>query len=282
MITEEGKLRVFEDFRIDHSLPKYQKEEGEANTIVTHIRNAMNVVSLDDYSDSNRLTLRMKEPDDVPQKKSVWKKLAFWDRPKKEEPPRFTVEEFFSHIKNSTEELAIIKERAAGYERAIVNARRSGQVALVEQLKTGLHAYAMESQLVAINLKRFIPEETIVRFAKETKRGLRLDWVKNFTRQIPEDVTATKTRCDELGIFDNYVVLHYDPDSKAVADTEAEKEAKKDPILFGLIKGKRVLYFIGDWIDEFCDLTLDQFAEVMGREAIHSLDSLPDPYREAP
>ena len=40
---------------------------------------------------------------------------------------------------------------------------------------------------------------------------------------------------------------------------------EKDPILFGAIMDGDVcfdrLYFICDWTDEFCDLTLDQLAE---------------------
>lgn len=32
---------------------------------------------------------------------------------------------------------------------------------------------------------------------------------------------------------------------------------RKDPILFGVIAGSNKLYFIGDWIDEYCDLRFD-------------------------
>ena len=106
-------------------------------------------------------------------------------------------------------------------------------------------------------------EETLVDFVKKSPRGLRLDWVRNFTRVVPDDVLATKVECDSRGIFDNYAVLHYDPDGKSWAETEAEREARKDPILFGFVEGRRVLYFVGEWIDEFCDLSLDQIADVL-------------------
>lgn len=225
-------------------------------------------------------------PFEQAKKPSFWSKLAFWrSTPKKRAPVdegTISVEEFFTHIKNSASELVIVKERAAGYERALTNAKKNGQTALLEQLKAGLNAYRMEAQLVSMGLTKYVSEEDIVRFYKQSKRGLRLDWIANFARQVPETVTTTKERADELGIFDNYVVLHYDPEGKAYAESEAEKAAKKDPILFGVMKGRRQLYFVGDWIDEFCDLTLDQFAEIMGREAVQSVGPLPDPYREAP
>ena len=40
------------------------------------------------------------------------------------------------------------------------------------------------------------------------------------------------------------------------------------PILFGLIRGSDKLYFIGDWIDDICDLTFDELIEVLGEDGI--------------
>lgn len=39
-------------------------------------------------------------------------------------------------------------------------------------------------------------------------------------------------------------------------------------ILFGLIEGRRRLYVVGDWVDEICDLTMDQIADSIGNDAI--------------
>ena len=66
-------------------------------------------------------------------------------------------------------------------------------------------------------------------------------------------------------------MLHYDPQAKAFSETEEEKARKRDPILFGLMKDRRVLYFVGDWVDDVCGLTLDQVAEIIGKRAIQSL-----------
>jgi hypothetical protein len=53
--------------------------------------------------------------------------------------------------------------------------------------------------------------------------------------------------------------------------TKAEVEKAKDPILFGVLKGTRNLYFIGDWIDEYCDLTLDKFLSTLEMEEARKL-----------
>jgi len=94
------------------------------------------------------------------------------------------------------------------------------------------------------------------------------EWMEIPADELPEDVVRRKIECDERLIFDNYVVLHYDPEKKSWAETEAEKEARKDPILFGVLQGSRKLYFVGDWVDDYCDLTLDQVADLIGADAI--------------
>ncbi|OPZ34091.1 MAG: hypothetical protein BWY99_02663 [Synergistetes bacterium ADurb.BinA166] len=160
----------------------------------------------------------------------------------------------------------------------IENAKRAGQHALVEELARGLEHHRAEAQLVALGLTKYVREEDVISFYKECPKGLRLSWVGNFGRAIPETVVHSKIRADDVGAFDNYVVLHYDPGAKSFLETEKEKEARKDPILFGLMRGKRVLYFVGDWVDELCDLTLDQLAERVGQESIQSLVT-PSPYR---
>jgi len=88
---------------------------------------------------------------------------------------------------------------------------------------------------------------------------------------MPDEVSARKVRADEIDIFDNYVVLHYDPQAKSWAETQEEKNRRKDPILFDLMEGRRRLYFVGDWKDEFCDLTLDQVADAIGKDAVGDL-----------
>jgi hypothetical protein len=182
-----------------------------------------------------------------------------------------TVEEFFSSVKDSTMELRYVQERAKGYEGTLADAIAAGQVAFAEQLKQSLAAVRAEAQLGAIGMTKYIEEEALALFARKSSRALKLDWIRNFTRVIPREILAKKHDLDERLIFDNYVILHYDPSGKGRADTEVEKARKRDPILFGVIQGRRRLYHVGDWKDEFCDLTLDQIADLVGKDHIQDL-----------
>lgn len=203
----------------------------------------------------------------VPRERGLWSRIKGWFRP----APAYeqvSVQEFFRSVHDSVEELTVVDHRAEGYNRLLQEAKANGQVALVEQLLMGLAAARNEAQLVALGMTKVISEDTLIGFERKCERGLRLDWLKNFTRPIPAEIQAKKLAADEREVFDAYVVLHYDPQNKGSALTQAEVEKKKDPILFGLMEGRRVLYYVGDWVDEHCDLTLDKLADTMGAGAV--------------
>jgi hypothetical protein len=184
----------------------------------------------------------------------------------------FRVIDFFKRIKESAQDIKLLEARARGYEKAIAQANRAGQVALQEKLQDGLGAYLAETHMLSIGITHFVSEESVVKFYKVCKRGVRLDYLKNFTRTIPPELVELKVAADELEIFDNYAVLHYDPNKKSWAETKQEIAAKRDPILFGLLKGRSDLYILGDWTDEYCDLTLDGIAEVLGNDPRQNID----------
>lgn len=179
----------------------------------------------------------------------------------------------FTNFKQGSKELEVVSGRLEEYNNAISHALNNGQEALADELKRNIPIIQLETELVALKQTTFIEEDVAVRFIKESKRGVKLDYLKNFARIIPDKVMQVKNKMDEHNIFDNYVILHYDPNDKGSMDTKKEKERKKDPIMYGLIKDSRRLYFIGDWIDEHCDLTLDGMAKVIGKENIKALQS---------
>ena len=181
----------------------------------------------------------------------------------------FDVVKFFELVKlTSKEAKETYRDRVASYLKAIHNAKAIGQTALLENLVKELIANKFESELYAHGNYYAITEEQLINFSKKvTTKDVCLTYIKNFTRPIPEDVVEKLVEANKLEVFDNYVIMHYDPKKKAVKPTEKEiaKETikKRDPILFGVISGSRKLYYIADWIDEYCDLTLEKFVETL-------------------
>lgn len=335
-MSDGWKLLVFEEFRVDHDLPKFRattEAELEAPNVMGSSDDFLEMPAL-----PSPMTVRSSRPPQRQMRRrrminhrlaaqaarraaqpatrppwyrrtldALWRALIgekAWERltdslalgefrgsfsepqggfadedPRSEDPP-LGVLEFFSAVKGAAEHLERAEERAVGFAHALHSARAAGQVALIEQLTGRVDAVRAETRLLAIGFDKYLTEETLVEFARKSDRGVRLDWVSNFTRIIPPNVVEKKVQCDADHIFDAWVVLHYDPEGKATVMTAQERKEevarKRDPILFGLLEGSRRLYYIADWDDEYCDLTLEKVADILGADP--SLTLRPDDF----
>lgn len=173
--------------------------------------------------------------------------------------------QFFSMVKASSKEsVATYRDRVSDYLKSIHNAVTVGQTALVEDLLRGLVTNKYESVLFAEGLYYVVNEQQMVSFVKQCEKGIKLEYVKNFTRPMPQDIVDKIAKINQLEVFDNYVVLYYDPDGKIYKETAREEAKRKDPIIFGVIAGSEKLYYVADWVDEYCDLTLEAFIDAIG------------------
>lgn len=196
--------------------------------------------------------------------------IGFWERmknslKKKEKEPDIDVVAFFTNVKSTSKESAkSYINRVDKYLKAIHNAKVIGQTALVEKLTREMIANKYESFLASEGHYYVVTEEQVADFLKKSSRGICLDYIKNFVRPIPECVIEKIAEADKLEVFDNYVIMHYDPEGKSTQDTAKEELKKRDPIVFGVIAGSKKLYYVADWIDEYCDLTLEKFVDTLG------------------
>jgi RNA recognition motif-containing protein len=146
-----------------------------------------------------------------------------------------------------------------------------GQLALLQKLEDLLSVVKGEAHLIAMGLKKYVTEKQVIDFYEKVgeDKNLKLTWIMNFGRIIPDEIYEAKKLADERKIFDNYVILHYDPENNGEKLTKEEVEKKKDPILFGVIKDSRKLYYIADWKDEYCELTLEEMFKELGEKVLN-------------
>lgn len=174
------------------------------------------------------------------------------------------------HIQVGKEREFISRVRA--YCELINKAHAMGQTAQEDILARGLIVHIYESVLAVTGFNKYIDLKDLQELQKKCVRLLDLDYIANFTRIIPPEVAEKKLLADKLHVFDNYVVLHYDPTGASREMTEEEKmqeiKRKADPVLFGVILGSTKLYYIGDWVDEYCDLTWEQIVEKIGESVL--------------
>ena len=208
-------------------------------------------------------------PDDKLPKKSIWRRLSEKLHSKEfEDVIEFDVFQFFTNIKQLTKDsVNTYVNRIFGYIVALKNVEQTGQKALKEKLLRNIVINRYESILYARGIYHVVFENELLEFYKKSEKGVNLTYIKNFIRPLPSEVVDKIVETNKLEIFDNYVVLHYDPEKKSYQQTLEEKkkeyEKRRDPILFGVIQGSDKLYYITDWVDEYCDLTLDKFVETI-------------------
>lgn len=212
----------------------------------------------------------------------VWMRRLFQRRPE-DATPVMTIAGAFAKITETANVVTDVNasERIVALQAMIDDAATTGQTDLIQRARRHMSAILAETALLQAGLGRYITEADLISFVRGSPRGLLLTFLSEFPRAIPAEIRERKQRCDALGIFDAYVVLHHDPDRKswadeeaaALADAEATRQAaeaaraarpSRDPILFGLIHGRRNLYLVGDWIDEVCDLRFEEIVSQLG------------------
>ena len=163
----------------------------------------------------------------------------------------------------------------------------TGQKKGMRKLMFHLECIEKEREIVKMGINTFIYrddiEEYIDTVAKDTVKIIELE---NYEREIPDEIVeviaATKDKFDQL-----YVVF---TDYTGKVERQIENERRdKDPILFGTFQNQSNrtvidrFYYLGDWEDEYCDLTLDKMVnetEKAGKRNIVKTISTPSDIEE--
>lgn len=280
-MIRNGKIRILEDIIVDKKLPKYKVETKKVDgfNVVGGNDNTPNIIQNNNDNGLNYLEYVNKNAPTLMNKFKIWlyKKLysKIFEHQKQKKSINIDVIKFFEDVKLNFNELdkQKIDNVLNKYQLTLKNAEANNQISLIETINEYAETLKNELLLSTSEFNKYLTEKDVVNFHSKAsvhekyKTGLCLTYIKNFVKVIPNEITELKKKADKIKVFDNYVILHYDPSGKAVKDTKKEKKRKKDPILFGLIKGSKKLYYIGDWVDDYCDLTLDVIIEKIGKEA---------------
>lgn len=286
-MIQNKRLKIFDDgIIIDKDLPKFKITDENQTSVSVISGLSFSTIGMTEFDATGQTNIFMSSTKDIKQKKQGIRdyliKLLSKDKKKKDFKVTDLVK-FFDNIKSSVSKIEHenVKEIIDNYEFLLTLTEATGQIALKQKLKE--YFFVLKNELV-LSLSQFnvyLTEEDVINFYNvaskhdkyETK--LKLTYIKNFVKVIPPEITLLKIKADQLLVFDNYVILHYDYLDNSVGETEEEMAKRKDPIIFGLINGSNKLYYIGDWISDYCDLTLDQIIVKLGKErSILTKDSI--------
>lgn len=140
-------------------------------------------------------------------------------------------------------------------------AKDCNQIALKDKINDKFGQFLKEQEMIVCGFTQFIEKDDLQTFIDLcSKKVIKLTKLKNYIRIIPRNVRTRLQKAQKANMFDEYLILHTDPDDKSVEKTRDEK---RDPILFGVISESTRYYVIGDWEDEFCDITMDKIIETL-------------------
>lgn len=206
-----------------------------------------------------------------------------------------TASEVFEEIKAAVEEVSLGKLDKAQWNllSIIESGLNSGQSILVEKAKFMFDNVIKEKFLVENGINKTINKEDLTEIidALERKNDKNILFIEMeyFPRIIPAEIVERVKMLKENNIFDKYFVLYTDytyGGSKHMKQNSSDNEGgvvDRDPILFGsFVKKSEIdknidimgdkLYVIGDWEDEYCDITLDKIVEIMP-EKVQDIDN---------
>lgn len=165
--------------------------------------------------------------------------------------------------------------------------RITGQKKGMRKILFHLECIEKEREIVKMGIDTFIYrddiEEYIDNVAKETVKIIELE---SYEREIPDEIVEVISMVKDK--FDQLYIVFTDYTGKVERQVEKERRSK-DPILFGTFQNQSSrtvidrFYYLGDWEDEYCDLTLDKMineTEKAGKRNIIRTISTPQDIKE--
>ncbi len=160
------------------------------------------------------------------------------------------------------------KKRLAKLQKLVAYSKEMGQQALYEELTREVAVIVQETEMWSFGIDSWLKQIDIDKFrGMIIGKVIKWDRLENFPRIVPKLVQDKVKKLKKANIFDEFWILFIDHTEAAPLKTNKEKIKEKDPILFGRQKFQpNRFYYIADWVDEYCDLTLDKLVDKIKTE----------------
>lgn len=172
--------------------------------------------------------------------------------------------EYFEYIKDKKHNTSD-NELANAYESCLRLLNKycvTGQVEATRKLIFQMETIEKEREIVKMGITTFVYRDDIETYIDDVSNNVvKIIDLEKYERDIPDDIVDVIAQTKHL--FDKFYVVFTDYTGKVERRVQQERR-EKDPILFGTFQDKanRIIldrfYYLGDWIDEYCDLTLDK------------------------
>ena len=177
-------------------------------------------------------------------------------------------QDYFNLIKSRKQETSdkFLTDFQKIVETEMSKAMATKQEFLIRRLAYAYSVISKERELLDLGINIYVMKDDIEEFIKNVSdKVVKVIELEKYPRSIPDEVAEKIQLLREKDIFDRFYVVFTDYTGEVEKQVEVEKR-RKDPIIFGAFEQKLEgvwdildrFYYIADWEDEYCDLTLDK------------------------
>lgn len=139
-----------------------------------------------------------------------------------------------------------------------------------------LECIEKEREIVRMGIDTFVYRDDIEYYIDNVASDVvKIIELENYEREIPDEIVEVIAKVKDK--FDKLYVVFTDYTGDVERQVEKERRTK-DPILFGTFQSQKDnvvidrFYYLGDWVDEYCDLTLDKMVNETEREIHRNIE----------
>ena len=184
---------------------------------------------------------------------------------KEEKKNEITPSQYFDFIKGAKNTITTdgLKNSYDVFVSLAEKYNKLGQVESMKKLCFLADVLIKEEKLIEMGITTFVYKDVIEDYIEHVAdKTVKIIELSRYMREIPDELVDTIEKAKS--IFDELYVVFTDYTGKEERKVNKERR-EKDPILFGVFKNQNNVadrfYFLGDWVDEYCDLTLDKMVE---------------------
>lgn len=176
----------------------------------------------------------------------------------------YTPQEYFDYVKGKKQQISD-KALQQVYDNCMVLINKykvTGQTKGLRKLIFHTECLEKERALVKLGITTFVYRDDIEEYISNVADdAVVIIELANYEREVPDEIVQTIAKVKD--IFDEIYVVFTDYAGKTRKQVARERQAK-DPIVFGAFlneESRTVIdrfYYLGDWEDEYCNLTLDK------------------------
>lgn len=181
------------------------------------------------------------------------------------EKETITPSQYFDFLKGAKNTITtdVLKNSYDTFLKLAEKYQKLGQVESLKKLCFLADTLVKEEKLIDLGITTYIYKDTIEDYIENVAdKTVKIIELSRYMREVPDELIDTIEKTKSL--FDEFYVVFTDYTGKEERKVEKERR-DKDPILFGVFKNQTNVadrfYFLGDWVDEYCDLTLDKLIE---------------------